>query len=119
MANTKGDIVDRMDKKAIGSAVDLMRMAAHYLEVMAENDGLLKAKNALIAEKRSLIERNKRLHLELETVSKDRFRLQVEKDARTVADDPDFEVADAPADEKEVGPLGRSVEEFKRFVSDG
>jgi hypothetical protein len=124
MANTKGDIVDRMDKKAIGSAVDLMRMAAHYLEVMAENDGLLKAKNALIAEKRSLIERNKRLHLELETVSKDRCLLQqrvsfAESKQVMPADDPDFEVADAPADEKEVGPLGRSVEEFKRFVSDG
>ena len=116
MPNTKGEIVD---KKAISSAVDVMRMAAHYLEVLKENDGLLKAKNHLIGKNRNLRVQIAELTKELETVSVDRFRLQVEKDARTVADDPDFEVADAPADEKGMGPLGRSVEELKRFVSDG
>jgi cell division protein FtsB len=121
MANTKGQIVDRMDKKAIGSAVDLIRMAAHYLELIVENDGLKRAKKHLIGENRKwrealgrktappdpntarpddvvdlmilrkdyrklhsenvqITEANAKLNAEIETVSKDRFQQQVEKD---------------------------------------
>jgi hypothetical protein len=121
-----------VDKKVISNAVAAMMLAADYLKVLEENDGLLKAKNHLIGENRKwrealgrktsppdpntarpddvvdlmilrkdyrkLHSENAKLKAELETVSADRFRLQVEKDARTVADDPDFEVADAPVD---------------------
>jgi hypothetical protein len=49
------------------------------------------------------IERNKRLHLELETVSKDRFQQQEEIEQLRQrlddhTDDPDFEVGDALPD---------------------
>jgi hypothetical protein len=183
VANTKGEIVDRVDKKAIGSAVDLMRMAAHYLELIVENDGLKRAKNHLIGENRKwrealgrktsppdpntarpddvvdlmilrkdyrkLHSENAKLKAELETVSKDRYLLQREnedlqeqrlkveatplgklnqrndelgKENRELvrrlnnlvvrdhglheSDDPDFEVADAPADKKRANPNG-------------